>query len=88
MLFTYLSNLVSLEHKQKKGKNKMTKYKNNTISKEYRKLLKKITFNWCSYNGTDSLEKKLYLVFYLNNESKEWVDAATRATILKQNYYY
>jgi hypothetical protein len=67
----------------------MTKYKNNTISKEYRKLLKKqITFNWGSYNGTDSLEKKAYLVFYLNNESKEWVNAATRAAILKQNYYY
>ena len=66
----------------------MTKYKNNTISKEYRKLLKKITFNYGSYNATDSLEKKAYLIFYLNQEPKEWVNAATRATILKQNYYY
>lgn len=66
----------------------MTKYKNNTISKEYRKLLKKITFNWGSYNGTDSLQKKAYLVFYLKKETKESVNATTRATILKQNYYY
>jgi hypothetical protein len=34
------------------------KYKNNTISKEYRRLLKKITFNWSSYNGTDILKVK------------------------------
>ena len=66
----------------------MNKYKNNTISKEYRKLLKKITFNWGSYNETDSLEKKAYLVFSLNQESKEWVNAQTRAEILKQHYYY
>jgi len=66
----------------------MEKYKNNTISKKYRKLLKKITFNWGAYNGTDSLETKAYLIFYLNKESKEWLDVQTRAVILKQNYYY
>ena len=40
------------------------KYKNNTISKEYRRLLKKITFNWSSYNGTDILKAKEYLIIY------------------------
>jgi hypothetical protein len=73
---------------QKNKGEKMTKYKNNTISKEYRKLLKKITFNYGSYNGTDSLEKKAYLIFYLNQESKKLVNAQTTAEILKQNYYY
>jgi hypothetical protein len=66
----------------------MNKYKNNTISKGYRKLLKKITFNWGAYNETDSLEKKAYLIFYLNQESKKLVNSQTRAEILKQNYYY
>jgi hypothetical protein len=64
----------------------MTKYKKNTISKEYRKLLKKITFNWGSYNISDSLEKKSHLVFFLNN--KELVSPQIRAEIIKQNYYY
>jgi hypothetical protein len=66
---------------------KVTKYKNNTISKEYRKLLKKITFNWGVYKQTDFLEMKANLIFYLNF-SKELVDIKTRAEILKQNYYF
>jgi hypothetical protein len=64
----------------------MTKYKKSTISKEYRKLLKKITFNWGSYNSSDSLEKKSHLVFFLNN--MELVSPKIRAEIIKQNYYY
>ena len=71
--------------KNNKGE-KMTKDKNNTISKEYRKLLKKITFNWGSYNISDSLEKKSHLVFFLNN--KQLVSPQVRAEIIKQNYYY
>jgi hypothetical protein len=66
---------------------KVIKYENNTISKEYRKLLKKITFNWGVYKQTDFLEIKANLIFYLNF-SKELVDTKTRAEILKQNYYF
>jgi hypothetical protein len=66
---------------------KVIKYENNTISKEYRKLLKKITFNWGVYKQTDFLETKANLIFYLNF-SKELVDTKTRAEILKQNYYF
>jgi hypothetical protein len=63
------------------------KYKNNTISKEYRRLLKKITFNWSSYNGTDILKVKEYLVFSLNKSLKNGLKLE-RSEILKQNYYY
>jgi hypothetical protein len=63
------------------------KYKNNTISKEYRRLLKKITFNWSSYNGTDILKAKEYLVFSLNKSLKNGLKLE-RSEILKQNYYY
>jgi hypothetical protein len=63
------------------------KYKNNTISKEYRRLLKKITFNWSSYNGADLLKAKEYLVFSLNKSLKNGLKLE-RSEILKQNYYY
>jgi hypothetical protein len=63
------------------------KYKNNTISKEYRRLLKKITFNWSSYNETDILKVKEYLVFSLNKSLKNGLKLE-RSEILKQNYYY
>ena len=66
---------------------KVIKYENNTISKEYRKLLKKITFNWGVYKQTDFLEMKANLIFCLNF-FKELVDIKTRAEILKQNYYF
>ena len=66
---------------------KVTKYKNDTISKEYRKLLKKITFNWGVYKQTDFLEIKANLIFYLNF-SKELVSTKKRAEILKQKQFF
>tara|TARA_R110000737_G_scaffold329483_1_gene344702 strand:+ start:329 stop:532 length:204 start_codon:yes stop_codon:yes gene_type:complete len=65
----------------------MNKYKNKTISKEYRKLLRKITFNWGAYNGTDSLETKSFLIFSLNKSLDNGLKL-NRSAILKQNHYY
>ncbi len=63
------------------------KYKNNTISKKYRKLLRKINYNWVAYNGTDSLETKAYLIFSLNKSLDNGLKL-DRSEILKQNHYY
>jgi len=65
----------------------MKKYKNNTISKEYRKELKKLTFNWGNLKGIDPLEKKAFLISYMNQEPKKYFDNSLRAEILKQQYY-
>ena len=62
----------------------MKKYKNNTISKEYRKELKKLTFNWGNHKGIDRLEKKASLISYMN---KEYCNNSLRSEILKQQYY-
>jgi len=70
-----------------KGEKKMKKYKNNTISKEYRKELKKLTFNWGNLKGVDPLEKKAFLISYMNQEPKKYFDNSLRAEILKQQYY-
>ena len=85
-LFTLNRHCGYIIKKTNKRINKM-KYKNNTISKEYRRLLKKITFNWSSYNGTDILKVKEYLVFSLNKSLKNGLKLE-RSEILKQNYYY
>lgn len=63
----------------------MKKYKNNTISKEFRKTLKKITFKWGYYKNIDPLERKANLLNMLNNDN---INNQLKVDILKDQYYY